>query len=266
MRRRLVAAAALIAAALPFAAQATAQDACKLSAIGTARSPAVRDGRTLMLADGRELRLAAIEIERCHRRRPAKAGRRARRCGWKSSVPTTTATAGWWPSPLPGRRGNPCSRLLLAGRRGAGIGAGRQQGLAPRRCWRPSGRPARRAAGCGPIPILPLWRLTILLGWLRKRVILPWWRARSCRCTPAAPHIYLNFGQALDAGLFCHHSAAKPAEVLRGGHRAAAAARPPHPGARLYRTAARPADRGRRARADRARSIESKARELTPWA
>jgi endonuclease YncB( thermonuclease family) len=41
---------------------ASAQDTCKFSAIGTAEVAAVRDGRTLLLADGRELRLAAIEI------------------------------------------------------------------------------------------------------------------------------------------------------------------------------------------------------------
>ena len=43
--------------ALPAAAQAP----CKLTAIGAADVAAVRDGRTLMLVDGRELRLAGIE-------------------------------------------------------------------------------------------------------------------------------------------------------------------------------------------------------------
>jgi len=40
---------------------AVAQQRCPLTAIGTATVAAVRDGRTLMLTDGRELRLAAIE-------------------------------------------------------------------------------------------------------------------------------------------------------------------------------------------------------------
>jgi endonuclease YncB( thermonuclease family) len=40
---------------------AAAQEPCKMTAIGTAKGAAVRDGRTLMLEDGRELRLAAIE-------------------------------------------------------------------------------------------------------------------------------------------------------------------------------------------------------------
>lgn len=38
-----------------------AEEPCKLSPIGTAEVTAVRDGRTLVLKDGRELRLAAIE-------------------------------------------------------------------------------------------------------------------------------------------------------------------------------------------------------------
>ncbi len=41
---------------------ALAQDSCKLAVISSATVADVRDGRTLMLADGRELRLAAIEV------------------------------------------------------------------------------------------------------------------------------------------------------------------------------------------------------------
>jgi hypothetical protein len=41
---------------------AVAQEPCKLTAIGTANIAAVRDGRTLMLDDGRELPLVAIEV------------------------------------------------------------------------------------------------------------------------------------------------------------------------------------------------------------
>ena len=48
----------LLAAQLPTPASA---QACKLTAIGSAEVAAVRDGRTLLLGDGRELRLAAIE-------------------------------------------------------------------------------------------------------------------------------------------------------------------------------------------------------------
>ena len=41
---------------------AAAQERCRLTALGPANVAAVRDGRTLMLDDGRELRLAAIEV------------------------------------------------------------------------------------------------------------------------------------------------------------------------------------------------------------
>lgn len=41
---------------------AIAQEPCKLTPIGTVNVAAVRDGRTLLLADGRELRLAGIEV------------------------------------------------------------------------------------------------------------------------------------------------------------------------------------------------------------
>ena len=41
---------------------AVSQEPCTRTAIGTANVAAVRDGRTLLLADGRELRLAGIEV------------------------------------------------------------------------------------------------------------------------------------------------------------------------------------------------------------
>lgn len=42
--------------------EARAQETCKLTPIGSATVASERDGRTLLLADGRELRLAAIEV------------------------------------------------------------------------------------------------------------------------------------------------------------------------------------------------------------
>ncbi|MGA8002741.1 MAG: thermonuclease family protein [Pseudolabrys sp.] len=41
---------------------APAQETCKLTEAGTGKVASVRDGRTLLLVDGRELRLAAIEV------------------------------------------------------------------------------------------------------------------------------------------------------------------------------------------------------------
>jgi len=50
-----------MAIALAPVSSATAQETCKLTDIGRGTVAGVRDGRTLLLADGRELRLAAIE-------------------------------------------------------------------------------------------------------------------------------------------------------------------------------------------------------------
>lgn len=52
----------VLAAAALLSVPLTAHGACTLADIGSAQVAAVRDGRTLLLADGRELRLAAIEV------------------------------------------------------------------------------------------------------------------------------------------------------------------------------------------------------------
>ena len=57
----------LATAATAFVSGATAQEACKLPGLGTATVASVRDGRTLLLTDGRELRLAAIEADHASR-------------------------------------------------------------------------------------------------------------------------------------------------------------------------------------------------------
>ncbi len=65
MKRRARCHPAIAAAAAAYVCllcHAAAQDGCTLTAIGTAKVAAVRDGRTLLLADGRELRLAGIEV------------------------------------------------------------------------------------------------------------------------------------------------------------------------------------------------------------
>jgi endonuclease YncB( thermonuclease family) len=45
-----------------FAPEATAQESCKPVVVGTGIVASVRDGRTVLLTDGREVRLAAIEV------------------------------------------------------------------------------------------------------------------------------------------------------------------------------------------------------------
>jgi endonuclease YncB( thermonuclease family) len=54
-----------IAAAIAWAlvaSRAGAEETCKLTPLGTAQVAVVRDGRTVSLADGREVRLAGIEV------------------------------------------------------------------------------------------------------------------------------------------------------------------------------------------------------------
>jgi endonuclease YncB( thermonuclease family) len=53
---------AAIALALALQAAAASAQQCNLEDLGTARAVFIRDGRTLVIEDGRELRLAAIEI------------------------------------------------------------------------------------------------------------------------------------------------------------------------------------------------------------
>src|SRR5574338_502506 len=53
----------LATTATAFVSAATAQETCKLPGLGTVTVAGVRDGRTLLLSDGRELRLAAIEAD-----------------------------------------------------------------------------------------------------------------------------------------------------------------------------------------------------------
>ena len=61
--RRILSIASVLAAAAAFlTCNAAAQEPCKLTGIGTADVATVRDGRTLLLKDGRELRLAGIEV------------------------------------------------------------------------------------------------------------------------------------------------------------------------------------------------------------
>jgi endonuclease YncB( thermonuclease family) len=59
---RIVPAAMIAAVLLSGLAPSAAQEPCKLTAIGAGTVVAVRDGRTLTLDDGREVRLAAIEV------------------------------------------------------------------------------------------------------------------------------------------------------------------------------------------------------------
>lgn len=88
----------LIAVATAMDAQlvcnTAAQEPCKLAAIGTTIVAAVRDGRTLLLANGRELRLGGIEVTD-DSRATLQPWSPDVRCDSNGSGLATTATAGW---------------------------------------------------------------------------------------------------------------------------------------------------------------------------
>lgn len=73
---------------------AAAQEPCKLAAIGTTNVAAVRDGRTLLLANGRELRLGGIEVTD-DSRATWQPWSPDVRCDSNGSGLATTATAAW---------------------------------------------------------------------------------------------------------------------------------------------------------------------------
>jgi len=109
MAWRLRCIAGLFAAAVALAQPAGGAGRLQTPPIGNAQVAAVRDGRTLLLADRREFRLAAIEVppQAGLELRKSTAGA-ARRGAWKA--PAATAKAVRSASPLPARAENPCNR------------------------------------------------------------------------------------------------------------------------------------------------------------
>jgi endonuclease YncB( thermonuclease family) len=162
-----------------------AQEACKLTDIGTGAVASVRDGRTLLLADGRELRLAAIEASDDSRSiLQSLVGERDLRLkqltperdrygrlvvfvfadDGQKSVQQTLLEQGR--ARVSARTGNKaCADLLLASERAA--------------------RAARR--GLWADPNLPLCGQKICHGLRLRGGNLHWSKARSCRCAKAAP-------------------------------------------------------------------------------
>jgi hypothetical protein len=143
-----------LAAALP-AARAPAQPACKQTAAGTATLAQVRDGRTLLLGDGRELRLAAIE--------PSSLGRAVLQelaAGHELRIETIGAGHDRYGRLTGFVFAGKAARSLQVALLGVRRGSLSRSAIAParRRCWRPSRPRAPRNSGCGPIPISPLWR------------------------------------------------------------------------------------------------------------
>ena len=187
-RNLLIAAAAAVGALL--VCNAAAQEGCKLTAIGSANVAVVRDGRTLLLADGRELRLAAIEVAdgsraalqalvaghplRLERLGPERLGPEHDRYGRlvafafigddQQSVQQAMLEQGH--ARVSARVGDKaCADALLSAERAA----------------RAAG------AGFGPIQISPLCRPKTLPGCRPNGAGSRWWKARSCRYARAGP-------------------------------------------------------------------------------
>jgi endonuclease YncB( thermonuclease family) len=99
----------LATAATALASGTMAQEACKLPGLGTAIVAGVRDGRTLLLVDGRELRLAAIEAHDASRAalNVLAAGRTLR---LEKLGPEQDRYGRCWPSPIRMTRMSRCSK------------------------------------------------------------------------------------------------------------------------------------------------------------
>jgi len=96
-------------AATALVSGAAAQEACKLPGLGTATVASVRDGRTLLLTDGRELRLAAIEADDASRAalNALAAGKMLR---LEKLGPEQDRYGRCWPSPIRMTRMSRCSK------------------------------------------------------------------------------------------------------------------------------------------------------------
>ncbi|MFZ0104485.1 MAG: thermonuclease family protein [Pseudolabrys sp.] len=154
-----------------------AQDPCKLTDIGTGTVASVRDGRTLLLADGGELRLAAIEVaEESRDALQSLVGGRDLRL--KQLSPERDRYGRIVAFAYVGNSEQSVQQALLE------QGRVRVSARTGSKANAPHGR---HAAVCGPTPILPLCGQKIWPGLRLRGGNLHWWKARSCRCGRAAP-------------------------------------------------------------------------------
>ena len=232
-----------------FVCDAAAQEPCKLTAIGTG------------------------DRRRRARRPHACCSPTAASCGSPASKPPTTAAplagaaghplrlerlgAGAGPLRPPGRlclcrRRGPIRAADLAGARpGAGVGAGRRQGLRRRAFSAPNSaaRAARRGLWADP-NFAPLSAENLARAKGRARPVRAGGRQGLVGARKRG-HYICEFRAPLDAGLHRDHSAALCGGPSPRPASSRNARRPPHPGARMDRAARRPDHRGRGARADR---------------
>jgi predicted Zn-dependent protease/endonuclease YncB( thermonuclease family) len=240
----------LLIAGLALAlAVSAAQADCPLAPIGTAKVNAVRDGRTVLLADGRVLRLAAIEVTD-KTRTPLQ----GLLCDGKLRLEN---------GPTRDRYGRIVAfafvnndtqslqqRLLLEGQ--ARVAPASATRLAPTPCWAAE-RQARKARhglwadpNFAPLAAESSTRLTQECGHLALV------EGKVLSVHTSGSTIYLNFGRRWTRD-FSVIILRRNAQFQGGGTRSAQARRPPAAGARLARTTARPGHRGWLARTDRIR-------------
>jgi endonuclease YncB( thermonuclease family) len=172
-------------AVLAFAPTLAAQDSCKLSAMGNVNVAGIRDGRTLVLADGRELRLAGIETGDASRAalEALAAGRSLRLEKLRAENDRYGRVVAF---AFEGEMQTSLQQALIE--QGQARVSSRVGDRVALKCfWRQSARHARPAAACGQTPISPLYGHTMPPALRLFGVSLPWLKARSCRCGKAAP-------------------------------------------------------------------------------
>jgi endonuclease YncB( thermonuclease family) len=153
--------------------------------MGNASVAAIRDGRTLLLADGRELRLAGIEAADASRAalEALAAGQTLRLEKLRTENDRYGRVVAF---AYAGEMEISLQQAMIEQAR-HGFRPASATVPAPRSCSRQSARRAQRAVGSGPTPISPLYGHTIPPVFRLFGVSLPWSKARSCRCGRAGP-------------------------------------------------------------------------------
>lgn len=228
-------------AATALVSGATAQEACKLPGLGTATVASVRDGRTLLLTDGRELRLAAIEADDASRAalnalaagrtlQLEKLGPEQDRYGRVVAIAYTDdareslqqVMLAQGQARVSGRVGNrPCAELLLKAEHTA----------------RATVRGIWADPNFAPLPSHDVTRITAVRG-------LPGGRQGLVGAGERRHNIF-ELRAALDTGFYSHHSQASSAGIRHGRPRSETVGGQSSPGAGLDWTAKRPGDRSR---------------------
>ena len=232
--------------------------ACRFEPAGVAKVRAISDGRSLILEDGREIRLAGIEVPLlppAGESGPDAEAALAVRAALAAMVVDRTVELRQ--NGAPADRYGRTLALAYVMRRGAALGRARDVGAGIRACCGPYRRPRvrRRASGAGARrasgQAWPLER-TILChrgGRTAPRSFRPraavsrWWKARCVSVRESAGTIYINFGRRWATSAHGHHFEARREWLHRRRGSAENARGSPRPGARVDRGAQRTVDR-----------------------